>query len=38
MFGDEHFMARVWEEANKRLSAERPNVEKEIDANFAVAA
>jgi len=38
MFGDEHFMARVWEEANKRLTAERPNVEKEIDANFAEAA
>jgi site-specific DNA recombinase len=38
MFRDEQFMARVWEEANKRLSAERPNVDKEIDANFAEAA
>ncbi len=38
MFGDEQFMGRVWEEANRLLAAERPNVEKEIDANFAEAA
>ncbi len=30
MFRDEQFMARVWEEANRRLSAEKPDVEKEI--------
>ncbi|MGQ9589910.1 MAG: recombinase family protein [Planctomycetota bacterium] len=31
MFRDEQFMARVWAEANKRLSAEKPNLEKEIE-------
>ncbi len=31
-------MARVWEEANKRLAAERPNIEKEIEGNLAEAA
>lgn len=30
MFRDEQFMARVWEEANRRLGAEKPDVEKEI--------
>ena len=30
MFRDEQFMARVWEEANKRLGAEKPDLEKEI--------
>lgn len=30
MFLDEQFMARVWEEANRRLGAEKPDVEKEI--------
>ena len=30
MFRDEQFVARVWEEANKRLGAEKPNLEKEI--------
>jgi site-specific DNA recombinase len=30
MFRDEQFMARVWAEANKRLCAEKPNLEKEI--------
>ncbi len=30
MFLDEQFMARIWEEANKRLSAEKPDMEKEI--------
>ena len=30
MFRDEAFMARVWEEANQRLSAEKPDVDKEI--------
>ena len=30
MFRDEQFMARVWAEANKRLDAEKPDVEKEI--------
>ncbi len=34
MFRDEQFMARVWEEANRRLGAERPNIEKEIEGNF----
>ena len=38
MFRDEQFMGRVWEEANKRLAAERPDIEKEIEANFAEAA
>ena len=31
MFRDESFMARIWAEANCRLSAEKPDVEKEID-------
>jgi len=31
MFRDEQFMARVWAEANKRLGAEKPNREKEIE-------
>jgi site-specific DNA recombinase len=30
MFRDEQFMARLWEEANKRLTAEKPDLEKEI--------
>ncbi len=30
MFQDEQFVARVWEEANRRLEAEKPDVEKEI--------
>jgi site-specific DNA recombinase len=30
MFRDEQFMARIWEEANRRLDAEKPDVEKEI--------
>jgi len=30
MFMDDQFMARVWEEANKRLSAEKPDIDKEI--------
>ncbi len=30
MFRDEEFMARIWDEANRRLGAERPDVEKEI--------
>ncbi|MCD6416386.1 MAG: recombinase family protein [Planctomycetes bacterium] len=30
MFRDEQFMARVWAEANRRLCAEKPDVEKEI--------
>lgn len=30
IFRDEDFMARVWEEANKRLGAEKPDLEKEI--------
>lgn len=30
MFRDEQFMARIWEEANKRLCAEKPDIEKEI--------
>ena len=38
IFHDEQFMARVWEEANKRLASERPNIEKEVDANLAEAA
>ena len=38
MFLDEQFMGRVWEEANKRLAAEQPDIEKEIEANFAEAA
>ncbi|MCK4415308.1 MAG: recombinase zinc beta ribbon domain-containing protein [Candidatus Eisenbacteria sp.] len=38
MFRDEQFMARVWEEANRQLTAERPDIEKEIDKNFAEAA
>lgn len=31
-------MARIWEEANRRLAAERPNIEKEIEGNIAEAA
>ena len=30
MFRDEQFMARVWEQANRRLQGEKPDVEKEI--------
>lgn len=30
MFRDEQFMARIWEEANRRLSAEKPDIDKEI--------
>lgn len=30
MFRDEQFMARVWVEANQRLCAEKPSLEKEI--------
>ena len=30
MFRDEQFMARVWAEANQRLCAEKPSLEKEI--------
>ncbi|HWP37352.1 MAG TPA: zinc ribbon domain-containing protein, partial [Gemmatimonadales bacterium] len=30
MFRDEQFMARVWAEANKRLGAEKPVLEREI--------
>ena len=30
MFRDEQFMARLWEEANKRIGAEKPDLEKEI--------
>jgi site-specific DNA recombinase len=30
IFRDEQFMARLWEEANKRLGAEKPDLEKEI--------
>ncbi len=30
MFRDEQFMARVWEEANRRLCAEKPSVDREI--------
>ena len=30
MFRDEAFMARIWEEANRRLAAEKPDVDKEI--------
>jgi len=30
MFRDESFMARIWAEANRRLSAEKPDVEQEI--------
>ena len=30
MFRDETFMARIWNEANRRLSAEKPDVDKEI--------
>jgi site-specific DNA recombinase len=30
MFLDEQFMGRVWEEANRRLGVEKPDVEKEI--------
>jgi len=37
MFRDEQFMSRVWEEANRQLTAERPAIEKEIDSNFAEA-
>lgn len=31
MFRDESFMARIWVEANRRLSAEKPDVDKEIE-------
>jgi hypothetical protein len=31
MFRDEQFMARLWEEANRLLSAERPALEREIE-------
>ena len=31
MFRDEPFMARIWAEANRRLSAEKPDVEQEIE-------
>jgi site-specific DNA recombinase len=31
MFRDEQFMARIWEEANKQLCAEKPSLEKEIE-------
>ena len=37
MFSREQYMARVWEEANRRLTTERPVVEKEIQKNFAEA-
>ena len=30
MLGDEQFMARIWEEANRRLDAEKPDIDKEI--------
>ena len=30
IFRDEQFMARLWEEANKRIGAEKPDLEKEI--------
>ncbi|MBW6503136.1 zinc ribbon domain-containing protein [bacterium] len=30
IFRDEQFMARLWEEANKRIGAEKPGLEKEI--------
>ena len=30
MFQDEAFMARIWAEANRRLSAEKPDVDKEV--------
>jgi len=30
MFRDEAFMARIWDEANRRLRAEKPDVDKEI--------
>ncbi len=30
MFRDEQFIARIWEAANRRLSAEKPDVDKEI--------
>ena len=31
MFRDEQFMARLWEEANRLLCAEKPNLEREIE-------
>ncbi len=31
MFRDESFMAQIWTEANRRLGAEKPDVEKEIE-------
>ncbi len=34
MFRDEQFMARVWEEANRKLSAEKPDIENEISEVF----
>ncbi len=30
MFQDEQFMARIWAEANRRLGAEKPDVEREL--------
>jgi site-specific DNA recombinase len=30
MFRDEQFMARIWDEANKRLASEKPDIDKEI--------
>jgi site-specific DNA recombinase len=30
IFQDKQFMARIWKEANKRLSAEKPDIDKEI--------
>jgi hypothetical protein len=30
LFRDDAFVTRVWEETNRRLAAERPDVEKEI--------
>ncbi|MBW2148499.1 MAG: recombinase zinc beta ribbon domain-containing protein, partial [Deltaproteobacteria bacterium] len=30
MFMDDQFMLRIWEEANKRLAAEKPDLEREI--------
>ncbi len=30
IFHDEQFMARIWEEANRRLCAEKPSVDREI--------
>ena len=30
VFRDEAFMARIWDEANRRLSAEKPDVDQEL--------